>query len=195
MPEAALWLRPLMLDAVLLFHATRYTSRAEEIEVSCTCPCALFVINLCCTLGKMQTLPFYSGFWQRVNVTVTGVSLICLNVLRNWKYLTYWKLKSLSMVFLPEAFWLCSTRYLPSSISLIPFGIVFQRIRLPCAGRRVTGNLLEFCWHALFLLFQGCESVYGSVSGLKSHLGTCTLVGSLPVLTIFYTNSLTVPVP
>lgn len=29
--------------------------------------------------------------------------------------------------------------------------------------------------------FQGCESVYGSVSGLKSHLGTCTLVCTISI--------------
>lgn len=39
-----------------------------------------------------------------------------------------------------------------------------------------------------FFPFQGCESVYGSVSGLKSHLGTCTLVGSIPVLVFFLTS-------
>ena len=30
--------------------------------------------------------------------------------------------------------------------------------------------------HLAASLFQGCEAVYSSVSGLKAHLGSCTLV-------------------
>jgi len=69
-----------MSDAVLLLCATRYTSRTGKIEVSCTCLWALFEIHLCCISGNIQMIVLL-----RLKVTVTGFSLLCLNVLRNWK--------------------------------------------------------------------------------------------------------------
>lgn len=58
------------------------------------------------------------------------------------------------------------------------FGLCPSNIELVSVNDQIAKRKMLFgVVFMLFLLFfQGCEAVYSSVSGLKAHLGSCTLV-------------------
>ena len=58
-------------------------------------------------------------------------------------------------------------------IGLLPLNVGLVSVNGQIAKRPMRFGII---FTLFLLLFQGCEAVYSSVSGLKAHLGSCTLV-------------------
>uniref|UniRef100_A0A8C8SP83 Zinc finger protein 512 n=1 Tax=Pelusios castaneus TaxID=367368 RepID=A0A8C8SP83_9SAUR len=110
-------------------------------------------------LKEMNLEPSNAGRVQRKSAKV---AVYYLHELANEELAKEWPKKKVLQDLVPDDRKVQSFRW-----TLLAASLAQDRVlHWPLGGSIYSVSLLSF---------QGCESVYGSVSGLKSHLGTCTL--------------------